>query len=180
MGRARRWSAVAGLGVLTLAAGALAVNVAVVSGSGAQVRPQQTTETTYPPGPQGTNYTIHTSADTNFCLSYVAADDREMSLQACADNDTQHWTWAQSADNSSVLVDGGGQCLQAAAKSGKQAEVDPCAFLATEHFLFKGAGQIQTVSGNLCLEDAQPTADSAVFFATCVKGLASQVGDLGH
>ena len=138
------------------------------------------TAKTYPPGPQGTNFTIHTSADTNFCLSYVAAEGRPTSIQPCADNDTQHWTWAQSADNSSVIVDGGGQCLEAAAKANKDAEVNPCTFLSPEHFLFKGAGQIETVSGKLCLEDAQATGDAAVSFVACVKGLPSQVWDLSR
>ncbi len=177
--RARRHRLAIGLGLFALVAGTLIANAVAVSGSGAQLRSRVTT-TTYPAGPQGTNFTIHTSADTNFCLSYVSAEGRPTSIQACADNDTQHWTWAQSSDNSSVIVDGGGQCLEAAKKSGKVAEVNPCTFLAPEHFLFKGAGQIQTVDGKLCLEDAQPTSDAAVSFDTCVKDLPSQIWDLGH
>jgi Ricin-type beta-trefoil lectin domain len=177
MGRTLR----VGLGVLALGGSALMVNALAVGGSEALVR-SDVTAAKYPPGPQGVNYTIHTSADPNFCFTNMPVPDlnRATSIQQCAANDTQHWTWAQSADNSSVLVDGGGQCLEAAKKANKLAQANPCTFLTPEHFLYTEQGQIKTVSGDLCLQDAQATSNAAVTFASCVKGLTTQIWMLGH
>jgi hypothetical protein len=176
--RMRRW--VRGVGLLAAVACTSVSSAFVVGGTGgAQVR-QQTTAKTYPPGPQGTNILLETKADLNFCLSNVVVEGRPTSIQQCSAIDSQHWTFAQSADNSSVLVDGGGQCLEAPAKIGKPAQANPCTFLTPEHFLFKDDGELQTVSGKLCLEYAVATTDAAVFFVPCDKTQITQMWQLAH
>jgi hypothetical protein len=90
------------------------------------------------------------------------------------------FAFAESVDNTSVIVDGSGQCLQSGRKPNFYAEFTPCTFLTPEHFLYKADGQIETVSGKMCLEDAQATQNAAVLFATCVKGLSTQIWQLGH
>ena len=104
----------------------------------------------------------------------------ETSIQECAAIDNDDWTFAQSVDGSSVLVDGNGQCLEAAKKPNKLAQANPCTFLTPEHFFYTNKGQIKSESGNLCLEDAQAGSDAAVSFNTCVKGLVTQLWILGH
>jgi hypothetical protein len=167
-----------GMGLFTLGASALAVNTFVIGESGAQVSPRATTHVE----PAGVNFTIHTSADTNFCYTNVPVPqlNRTTSIQQCAPNDSQHWTFAQSVDGSSVIVDGSGQCLEASKKANKMAEVNPCTFLAPEHFLYTAKGNIKTLSGSMCLEDAAATSDAAVAFDPCVKGLTTQIWILGH
>ena len=90
MGRAGR-AATLVLGLLGVGATALVANALVVTGSGAQVRPQASGATTQVE-PAGVNFTIHTSVDTNFCFTNVPVPDldRQTSIQECADNDTQH------------------------------------------------------------------------------------------
>jgi Ricin-type beta-trefoil lectin domain len=180
VGRVRH-AATVGAGLLGVAATALVVNALVVSGSGAQVRPQVSGATTQAE-PAGNNFTIHTSVDPNFCFTDVSEPDanRETSIQQCASNDNDEWTFAQSVDGSSVLVDASGQCLEAAKKAGKLAEANPCTFLSPEHFLYTAKGQIKTASGNMCLQDAQAASDAGVTFETCVKGLSTQIWQLGH
>jgi hypothetical protein len=79
-----------------------------------------------------------------------------------------------------VIVDGSGQCLEASKKANKIAEVNPCTFLTPEHFLYTPKGNIKTVSGNMCLEDAAAASDAAVAFDPCVKGLTTQIWIIGH
>jgi hypothetical protein len=159
---------------------ALALNSFAVAGAGAQVRPQASATSHVEPA--GINFTIHPSADQSFCFTNVPVPDlnRETSIQECDPIDNDDWTFAQSVDSSSVLVDGGGQCLEAAKKPNKLAQVNPCTFLTPEHFLYTKKGQIKSESGNLCLQDAQAASDAAVSLNTCVKGLATQFWILGH
>jgi hypothetical protein len=169
-----------GLGLLALIAGGVGASMLVATGSSAQVRPQTTT-VTFPPGPAGVNFTLHPDADQNFCVSNVTGGQLALSIQECSPVDSQHWTFAQSVDNSSVIIDGNGQCLETAAKPNKPAQANPCSFQTPEHFVYKGnTGKIQTIKGNLCLQDAQAADNAALFFTTCVKGLVTQVWVIGH
>jgi hypothetical protein len=169
-----------GLGLAVLVTCGVGASTLVAGGSEAPAR-QQTTTTTYPPSPQGVNYTLHTDADQEFCVSNVTGGELGLSIQECAANDAQHWTFAQSADNSAVLVDGSGQCLEAAAKPNKLAQANPCTFQTPEHFLYKGnTGKIETVNGKLCLQDAQAASNAALYFTSCVKGLVTQIWVIGH
>jgi hypothetical protein len=180
LGRLGRRGAITGLGLLALVTGALSASTMVASGSGAQVR-QHATTTTFPPGPQGVNFTMHPDADQNFCVSNITGGELALSIQQCGPVDSQHWTFAQSADNSSVLVDGNGQCLETASKPNKLAQINPCTFLSPEHFVYKeNTGKIQSVSGKLCLQDATAADNASLFFTACVKGLVTQVWVLGH
>jgi len=179
MRRLRRTGTIV-FGLHGVGATALAMNAPVVSGSGAQARAGATADNHVEPA--GVNFTIHTSADTNFCFTNIPVTDlnRPTSIQECADNDSQHWTFAQSVDGSSVLVDGGGQCLEVAKKADKLAQVNPCSFLAPEHFLYTNKGQIKNESGEMCLQDAGAADDAAVTFDPCTSGLATQIWILGH
>jgi hypothetical protein len=171
---------VMGLGLAALVACGVGASTLVASGSEAQVR-QQTTTTTYPPSPAGVNFTLHPDADQNFCVSNITNGALGLSIQQCAAVDSQHWTFAQSADNSAVLVDGNGQCLEAAAKPNKLAQANPCTFQTPEHFLYKeNTGKIESVNGKLCLQDAGAATDAALYFTSCVKGLVTQIWILGH
>jgi hypothetical protein len=111
----------------------------------------------------------------------VTGGELGLSIQECAATDSQHWTFAQSADNSAVLIDGSGQCLEAAAKPNKLAQANPCTFQTPEHFLYKGkTGKLETVNGELCLQDAQAADNAALYFTSCVKGLVTQIWVIGH
>jgi hypothetical protein len=174
VGIRRRMAALIGVGVLAVAGGTLVATQsgAVTSHAG----------TIYPAGPQGINFTIHPIADTNFCVSdtAVAGLDRPSSIQECEANDSVHWTFAQSSDNSSVLIDGYGQCMEYGGKL-VPAQLVPCRFNGPEHFLYNNdTGAISTTNGKFCLQDAQAADDAEVFFTKCVAGLGTQVWQLGH
>lgn len=169
-----------GLGLLAFVAGGAGASTFVATGSSAQVRPQTTT-TTFPSSPQGVNFTLRTDADQSFCVSNITGGQLGLSIQQCAPVDSEHWTFAQSLDNSAVIIDGSGQCLETAAKPNKPAQANPCSFQTPEHFVYKeNTGKIETVKGNLCLQDANAADNAALFFTACVKGLVTQVWIVGH
>jgi hypothetical protein len=179
--RLGRRGTITGLGLAALVASGVGASILVAGGSEAAVRQQTTTTTTYPASPQGVNFTLHTDADQNFCVSNVTNGQLGLSIQECSAVDSFHWTFAQSADNSAVLIDGSGQCLEAAAKPNKLALANPCTFQTPEHFLYKGnTGKIETVNGKQCLQDAAAADDAALYFTSCVKGLVTQIWVIGH
>lgn len=167
------------LEILAFGASVLLLSNFGVGVSGAQVRPE-TTPAAGQVQPAGENFTIHTSADPNFRFTDIPQDGRPSSIAQCIVNDEMRFTFAATVDNTSVIVDGSGQCLQAGKKPNFFATFKPCAFSTPEQFVYKNSGQIETISGKLCLQDAQATQNAAVFFAPCVKELVTQIWQLGH
>jgi hypothetical protein len=131
--------------------------------------------------PQGINLTIHPHVDSLYCVTDVAvpALNRLTSVQQCTAIDSDKWTFAQTAKNSSVLIDGNGQCM-AYAGNLQTAQAEPCTFKGTEHFLYSATGQITTTNGKFCLQDAQASTDAAVYFSKCQSGVDTQIFLLGH
>ena len=120
--------------------------------------------------PARENFTIHTSVDPNFCFTDIPQDGRPSSIAQCIVNDEMRFAFAESADNTSVIVDGSGQCLQPGKQPNSYADFKPCTFLTPEHFLYKNSGQIETVSGKMCLQDAQAAQNAASFLQLASKG----------
>jgi hypothetical protein len=167
------------LGILAFGASVLLVNNFGVTESGAQARPEMTPASGQVE-PAGENFTIHTSVDPNFCFTDIPEDGRPSSIAQCIVNDEMRFTFAETVVNTSVIIDGSGQCLQAGKEPNYYATFKPCTFLTPEQFVYKNSGQIETASGKLCLEDAQAAQNAAVFFAPCVKALGAQIWQLGH
>ncbi len=134
--------------------------------------------------PHGVNFTIHTSVDPNFCLEDIpapAVPASEASMSQCIDRDGQHWTFANPADGSIVIIGGNtGNCLDFTAKVSSPVSMKPCTFNANEHFRYTAKGQIELASGTKCLQPAQATQDSVVSIEPCKKGVALQIWTLGH
>ena len=134
--------------------------------------------------PHGVNFTIHSDVDTNFCLEDIPAPAdpaSEASMSQCIDRDGQHWTFANAADGSLVIIGGNtGNCLDFTAKVSSPVSMKPCTFNAGERFHYTRKGQIELASGTKCLEAAQAEQDAIVSIATCQKGVALQIWVLGH
>ena len=167
------------LGILACGASVFLASSFGITASGAQARPESVPAAGQVE-PAGENFTIHTSADPNFCFSDIPEDGRPSSMAQCIVNDEMRFTFAETVENTSVIIDGSGQCLQAGKQPDYNATFKPCTFLTPEQFLYKNSGQIQTDSGKMCLQDAQATQNAAVFFAPCKKGLGAQIWQLGH
>jgi hypothetical protein len=136
--------------------------------------------TKFPLQSYGVALIIETSIDPNFCLEATTSSaGTPIDVSECAARDIQHWTFLQSADNSIVIADGGGQCLGDKKSVSLGTVVGPCTFGDNEHFLFS-AGQIETRAGKQCLTYAKATQNAAVFFTKCVAGQADQTFTLEH
>jgi hypothetical protein len=134
--------------------------------------------------PNGVDFGLHTELDPNFCLEDIPAPENpasEASVSQCAVRDGQHWTFANAADGSVVIIGGNtGNCLDFSGKVGSFVSMTPCTFGASEHFSFNKKGQIESASGRKCLQASQATQDAQVVFATCQKGVALQIWTLSH
>jgi hypothetical protein len=179
MGRTSQRGGMKGLGMLALGTSTLLIITLVLTESGALAR-STVTNAASQVEPAGENFSIHTSVDPNFCFTDIPEQGRPTSIAECVENDEMVFAFAESVDGSSVIVDGSGQCLQPGKQPSSYAEFKPCTFLTPEHFVYKNSGQIETVSGKMCLQDAQAEQNAGVFFETCVKGLNTQIWQLGH
>jgi hypothetical protein len=134
--------------------------------------------------PHGVNFTLHASVDPNFCLEDIPAPAlpaSEASMSQCINRDGQHWTFADAADGSIVIIGGNtGNCLDFTAKVSSPVSMKPCTFSANERFLYNAKGQIELASGTKCLQPAQAEQDSIVSIEKCQKGVALQIWMLGH
>jgi hypothetical protein len=134
--------------------------------------------------PHGVNFTIHSDVDPNFCLEDIPAPAdpaSEASMSQCIDRDGQHWTFADAADGSLVIIGGNtGNCLDFTAKVSSPVSMKPCTFNADERFHYTRKGQIELASGTKCLQASQAEQDAIVFIAPCQKGVALQIWMLGH
>ncbi len=138
-----------------------------------------------PPGsqPNGVNFTIHTALDPNFCVDdtpSVPAPASEATMSQCASRDSQHWTFANAADGSVVIIGGNGDCLDFSGKPGSYVSVTPCTFKANERFYYSTVGQIESTSGTKCLEPQQAAQNSTIEIVKCDATNQKQVWQLGH
>jgi hypothetical protein len=134
--------------------------------------------------PNGVDFTLHASVDPNFCLEDIpapAVPASEASMSQCINRNGQHWTLADAADGSIVIIGGNtGNCLDFTAKVSSPVSMKPCTFSANERFLYNRKGQIELASGTKCLQPAQAEQDSVVSMEKCQKGVALQIWMLGH
>jgi hypothetical protein len=138
-----------------------------------------------PPGaqPNGVNFTIHSSVDPNFCVEDTPAPQdpaSETILSQCVIRDNQHWTFADAADGSVVIIGGNGNCLDFTAKVVSPVSVTPCTFKGGERFFYSPIGQIESTSGKKCLQPAQATQDATMSIVKCESGVPGQIWQLGH
>ena len=101
-------------------------------------------------------------------------------MSQCAPTESQYWTSAQSANNSQVLVDGGGRCLDFSNKTGGSIELTACTFAGPEHFLYSTTGQIESTSRKVCLQATLATQDASIAIAKCQSGVSLQIWIIGH
>jgi hypothetical protein len=168
------------LAVLTMTLGGVAT--AWLTGAGANTVPAVKQ---VPPGtqPNGVNFTIHTSLDPTFCVDDTPAPQNpasEASMSTCVTRDDQHWTFADAADGSVVIVGGNGNCLDFTGKVGSPVSVTPCTFKGTERFYYSPSGQIESTSGKKCLEPTQAAQTATINFVKCDANVAAQIWQLGH
>jgi hypothetical protein len=169
------------LAVLTLAVGGGAT--AWLTGAGASPVPAAP-QAAPSPQPNGVNFTIHTSLDPSYCVEdtpSVATPASEATMSQCVVRDNQHWTFANAADGSVVIIGGNGDCLTfGAGKLPIPVSVTPCTFKGSERFYYTAVGQIEATSGKKCLQPAQAAQNASIYIVKCDPTIRGQVWQLGH
>jgi hypothetical protein len=172
-----------------LAVGLVGLSVALAGGATAWLAEADaavasTTQTAPGPQPNGVNFTLHSDADQTFCAEDTPSPSNPASgasMSECANRDGQHWTFADAADGSVVIIGGNtGKCLGFSTKAPSPVSMTPCTFGAAEHFFYTPTGQIKSASGKKCLVAAAATQNAELSSTTCKKSATLQIWVIGH
>ena len=169
-----------GIAVICVALLAATGSVFWVAESGAVTRANTVV---VPPGvqPEGTDFSIHTVQDPNFCLEDTASDQTALEISQCATRDNQHWTFAQVPNGSRGIIDGGlGECLTNLGKRSFSVDIGTCTLAGNQQFFYTEQGTITTTNGEYCLQYDEASQGSPVTLPKCVAGLNIQVWQLTH
>jgi hypothetical protein len=135
--------------------------------------------------PTGSNITIHSAVDHNFCVEDQPAPSvpaSEASMALCAAISSQQWTFADAAPGYVVLIGGSqGECLDFGTKVATYVSVLPCTFKGAERFYYdNNSGLIESTSGKECLQTTAAAQDAELMIEKCDATVKTQIWSLGH
>jgi len=138
----------------------------VTAATGPAVDPAVTPTTNH-----GGAFLIQSQLDRNYCIQVDAGatPGRALSLQQCNSTlPTQRWTFTWNSDQSNLLVDDQGMCVQGRKPQvGVPMTVDYCRFGSVYKFVYTSEGLIENVLTGQCLSIARAGSAAAVFFRPC-------------
>jgi hypothetical protein len=79
-----------------------------------------------------------------------------------------------------VSIGNTGQCLGLPKEVGSPVMVTPCSFRGDEHLFFTQTGQIESTSGQYCLEASQAEQGAQVYADKCQSDVKTQMWTLAH
>jgi hypothetical protein len=127
----------------------------------------------------GTNFSIHIITDENFCLE--TEGDGTILVSQCAVRDNQHWTFTENPDNTHVIVDGDGLCLDRGTGALNTPVTSvPCTFGPSERFVYTTTGKFQQPGGTTCIAVSAAAQNAPVFNSTCGGTKDVKVFQLSH
>jgi hypothetical protein len=120
----------------------------------------------------GTNFLVRSQLDEDFCMAVEpgTGPGRTITLQACSTADTQRWALTWNDDDTNLLVDIQGMCVDARLRTtsqGQPASVQRCRFGDAWRFTFDTTGRIQEVKNGRCLAVPGAAANATVVFVPC-------------
>lgn len=142
-----------------------------------------------PPDPPstvfGVNFLIKSQQDANFCIQVTngTTEGRTISLQTCGGADTQRWVLTHNNDESNLIVDSQGMCLDARSRKGGDGlalPVQKCRFGEAWRFAVLGTGQIRDDKNAKCLQVPGPASNAVVSLADCDAAKPNQKWTLAH
>jgi len=118
----------------------------------------------------GTGFQIKSAFDNNFCAAVDngTAPARSVTLSLCSAVSTQKWAFTWNSDQSNLLVETQGMCLDGRhPQPGVAAKVRYCHFTGPWTYVFTPQGLIKNLGTGQCLGVAGLGAGAAVFFDAC-------------
>jgi Ricin-type beta-trefoil lectin domain len=133
----------------------------------------------------GTNFLLKSQIDTNFCIEVEngTGEGRTITLQTCGGADTQRWALPLNSDDTNLIVDSQGLCLDGRFTKGDEGlprSVAKCGPGKTWRFVINSAGQVMTARRNLCLSVPGAASNASVSLEPCDVTHPGQLWTLAH
>jgi hypothetical protein len=140
---------------------------------------------TPPTTAHGTNFLIKSQVDSNFCIEVAngTSEGRTITLQQCGGADTQRWALPLNSDDTNLIIDSQGLCLDGRFTKGDEGlplPVAKCGPGKTWRFVFNSAGQLMTARRNLCLSVPGAASNAVVSLEPCDATRLGQLWALAH
>ena len=133
-----------------------------------------------PSSEHGAGLEIQSHLDSNFCIRVGdgATVGRSVTLAQCTVADVMRWTFTWNSDNTNLIVETQGMCLDGhylSSRVGLPMRVVKCTTSNALHFTVSPAGHIIDVANNKCLFVPRAGAGARVFLVTCDSNIPNQV-----
>jgi len=138
-----------------------------------------------PTAAHGANFQIKSQIDNNFCIAVAGGtnEGRLITLQQCGSADTQRWAFTWNADESNVIVESQGMCLDGRARKGGDGQslpVQKCRFGDAWRFTVIASGLIKDLQNKKCLSVPGAAANAAVSLVDCDESKKNDLWKLAH
>src|SRR5581483_844594 len=120
----------------------------------------------------GTNFLIKSQVDNSFCVQVASGttEGRTITLQTCGSADTQRFAFSHNADETNVILDSQGMCLDGRSRKagdGLALPVQKCRFGDALRWAYLASGQIKDVKNGKCLQVPGAANNASVSLADC-------------
>lgn len=164
---------------------AAGVAVALLGATAGPAQGQTDAGTTPPTTAHGVNFLVKTQLDTSFCVQVAAGtgEGRTITLQQCGGADTQRWAFTWNNDDTNVVVDSQGMCLDGRSRKGGDGlalPVQKCRFGDAWRYSYTSLGQIRDVRNGKCLQVSAAAANAPVTLVDCDSSKKNQLWILAH
>jgi hypothetical protein len=140
---------------------------------------------TTPTTQHGANFQVKSQIDNNYCIQVAGGtnEGRTITLQQCGTTDTQRWDFTWNNDDTNLMVDSQGMCLDGRTRKGGDGLAIPvakCRFGDAWRYTITASGLIKDVRSGACLSVPGASANAAVSLAACDETKKGQLWKLSH
>jgi hypothetical protein len=155
---------VARIGFTAVALGVMALTTAAQGQGGAPAPPPSTIH--------GVNFLIKSQVDNTFCVQVASGttEGRTITLQTCGAADTQRWAFSNNSDDTNLVLDSQGMCLDGRNRKGNDGlalPVQKCRFGDVWRWSYLSTGQIKDIRNGKCLQVPGAASNANVSLADC-------------
>ena len=120
----------------------------------------------------GVNFLIKSQVDNSFCVQVASGttEGRTITLQTCGSADTQRFAFSNNHDDTNVILDSQGMCLDGRNRKpndGLAIPVQKCKFGEAFRWAYLASGQIKDVKNGKCLQVPGAANNASVSLADC-------------
>jgi len=134
---------------------------------------------------RGANFLVKTQLDPNFCMAVGTGtnEGRTVTLQQCTGVDTQRFAFSLNADDTNVIIESQGMCLDGRTRKGGDGLAIPvakCKFNDAWRFSMTASGLIKDERSGKCLGVPGAASNAAVSLVACDETKKGQLWKLAH